>query len=683
MLSETRKTHGKTKLVAFALIAAWLLLSLHYNLYNGYTQTDHNEVAAVRLKNDFVRGGSNKDRSRSSGSQIITEESDAASSSIPAPLFTPVTERQLHNGRVIQELSRRVLSRNISQSNVIIVSPDFIDAHVITAASTSSQRREKVAHNNLYPAKLAIEQGHTTHLLPTTTNLSLGWKSQEQDVNLSGNNKNETTNIQYYNSTSVSWILLAYFSTSTSAYASEIQNNNNHGGMQHEIVSIDDILSPSNAAKWLGQTTITYLIFPIDATASVPIFVNGEGRYEYLRDYLRDAKVLFSGLTAAQTLLHQNYKLQLLSSSHHFDHKPMKVNNGDSNAGGEQFVYGPNSLFMSVKAVHRYLYQRVMQVLEEEVKNLLDYDPRRKWRLQRMNIGERINEHNNRTLEVHFHSLLFATQGLDLAIPARSTGYTDVGQHKACQEVSGKPYNRRKTRCDPKLTPRALNDTIFLSCPIRHNMIQLQFGGIDPNRSTELEKRNGISITLNSQRLKNKDVNSGEIEVWTSLSSSPDLSEAVCVKANKNSILPSVACRTRIVPVNNISTAQLSTGNVAKTDKERPNLLFIMIDPLSRMQLKRSLPNTWALLELLGFVDFVHYSAVGNNSGPNQAALYSGMKLEGGRQDIKSSENFKDGAKRRVWLWDRLIDAGYVTMKLEDGCVRSVSSLLKLFASES
>eukprot|EP00985_Skeletonema_marinoi_P030572 scaffold32697_cov80-Skeletonema_marinoi.AAC.1 len=80
-------------------------------------------------------------------------------------------------------------------------------------------------------------------------------------------------------------------------------------------------------------------------------------------------------------------------------------------------------------------------------------------------------------------------------------------------------------------------------------------------------------------------------------------------------------------PPNN--TAQFASKN---DRDERTNLLFIMIDPLSRLQLKRSLPNTWALLELLGFVDFVHYTAVGNNSGPNQAALYSGMKLDGGRQ---------------------------------------------------
>ena len=78
---------------------------------------------------------------------------------------------------------------------------------------------------------------------------------------------------------------------------------------------------------------------------------------------------------------------------------------------------------------------------------------------------------------------------------------------------------------------------------------------------------------------------------------------------------------------------------------------------------RRSLPNTWALLDLMGFIDFPKYTAVGKNSGPNQSALYSGVPLDG--RDIRSSTN----ATERIWLWDRFRDAGYVTMKAEDGCV--------------
>ncbi len=565
---------------------------------------------------------------QNSGSYPLSFTSSSHAAIDPATIpsfFTPITENHLHNGRVVQELSRRVLSRNIAQSNVMVMSPDFGD--------TSKSNDDNLP----YPAKLAMEQGHTTHLLPATTNLT-----QNQ-----------------YNSTSVSWILLAYFSTSG------LHNN-------EQFTSIDEILSPSNADAWLSQTTITYLVFPIRAKAILPYSSilrddSSIHMFEYYRDYLRGAQFSFTGLTAAQTLLDQDFKLQLLASSHHFDAAPVRVNNDGWDTEGEPtFDYKPNSLFMSVKALHRYLHQRIVEVLEQEVKNILEYYPRKTHQSSKSNGGKtRTVHHHNQTLEVEFHSLLFATQGLDLAIPARSS-YTDVGQHKSCIEVSRS--HRRMTRCDPKLGARALNDAIFMSCPSRHSAVKVRFG-LDVSEigyRTGLEKRHGVSIDLYDSFLKAPVVKSEELEVWTS-AKSPEESEAICIKTNKHAILPSVACTTRIIP-NNV----MNTKDAIKSGKGTgTNLLFVMIDPLSRLQLRRSLPNTFALLEALGFVDFVHYTAVGNNSGPNQAALYSGMKLEGGRQGIKGSDAAKEGGdKRRLWLWDRLKKAGYMTMKIEDGCVR-------------
>ena len=54
------------------------------------------------------------------------------------------------------------------------------------------------------------------------------------------------------------------------------------------------------------------------------------------------------------------------------------------------------------------------------------------------------------------------------------------------------------------------------------------------------------------------------------------------------------------------------------------NVLSILIDPISRDQFQRSLPNTKALLDLFNFTSFSKYTAVGDNSGPNQAALFTG-----------------------------------------------------------
>ena len=658
----------KIFILVVLLSAGLIVLVSHYHLLSQSSNRDDDHIVQKQQKTNHVKDEISRqkraflrtDTIQHSGSSFVdptTSNVAVDPTSIPS-FFTPVTEQHLHNGRVVQELSRRVLSRNIAQSNVVVMSPAF-GGKSLTSSSDG----------NLYPAKLAMEQAHTTHLLPITTNLSLGWNyCTDTDTPFQSQKR--------YNSTSVSWILLAYFSTAK-------QQNNEH------FKSIDDILSPSNAGEWLKQTTITYLVFPIQAKATLSyssIFLDKHSihPFEYHRDYLRDAKLSITGLTAAETLLGQNFKLQLLASSHHFDAAPIPVNNDGWDKELPVFDYAPNALFMSSKALHHYLYQRVMKVLEQEVRHILDHYPRKKHQSAQSRAEKSyIAQQHNQKLEVQFHSLLFATQGLDLAIPARSS-YTDVGQHKSCTEVGGS--HRQMTRCDPKLGARALNDQIFLPCPSRHNAVQVRFG-MEPweiTRRTSSEKSHGISINLHGNRLEYRDVNSGEMEVWFS-AESPAESEAVCIKTNNDAIFPSVACTTRIIPNNNVISNDemlIKVGNRAPHDNtvqsatkngkdERTNLLFIMIDPLSRLQLKRSLPNTWALLELLGFVNFDHYTAVGNNSGPNQAALYSGMKLEGGRQGIKGSVTPKEGEDNgRLWLWDRLKSAGYKTMKIEDGCVR-------------
>ena len=529
-------------------------------------------------------------------------------------LFTHVDEQSLHNGRVVLELSQRVLSRNIAQSNVVIVSPNFHQTHVY----------EEIVHgtdaDTYVPSKKALEQGHTTHLLPSTVNLGRGWI--------------DVSSQKMYNSTSAGWILLAYFATQSFNTA-------------YPTSTIDEILSPSieGVESWLKHTTITYIVFPIQATATVQLSsVLTDEEYAYEQDYTVNKIIDMIGLQAAETLLRSNYKLQLLSSSHYFD--ALKE---------EQYYYGPNALFQNVKQLHRFLYQRITEVLTAEVRHL---------RKQRHNL--RLTDIDDRVLEVQFHSLIFATQGLDLAIPSRFS-YLDVGNHRVCKDANG----NRKKKCDPKLHQRAQGDTIFLECPKRHSLIKVEFarGGHRwrdvHDVATKLEKTRGVVIDINNIWLTENDLATGEIEVWSG-HEDPDKTEAFCVKTDKSSLLPSVACTTRVVPV---EQHRLTPASKKPKPVERPNLLVVMIDPLSRQQRRRSLPNAWALMDLLGFIDFPEYTAVGKNSGPNQAALYSGAPLF--TRDIRSSSN----ATERIWLWDRLRDAGYMTMKAEDACVSNSESM--------
>jgi hypothetical protein len=128
--------------------------------------------------------------------------------------------------------------------------------------------------------------------------------------------------------------LLAYFSTQPCGFTSDDIPPN-----------IDEILSPTNAAvkSWLADTTVTYIVFPIQATAKIPwSSILTDQEYAYEKDYIVDKHIDMIGLEAAPTLLVSNYKLQLLSSSYYFDAKV-----------DDEFYYGPNALFQIVKQVHR------------------------------------------------------------------------------------------------------------------------------------------------------------------------------------------------------------------------------------------------------------------------------------------------------------------------------------------
>ena len=138
-------------------------------------------------------------------------------------------------------------------------------------------------------------------------------------------------------------------------------------------------------------------------------------------------------------------------------------------------------------------------------------------------------------------------------------------------------------------------------------------------------------------------------------------SEAVCIK-HKNG---SSRCNTRI------SQKKFSEVN-SSGNSTRPNVLLILLDPISRSHFDRSMPKTSDVLTELNFIRFKRYTAVGPNSGPNQAALYSGTKLQ------KRNQLHKNLHSKDTWLWDRLLAAGYVTLKGEDGCIENSNMIQSL-----
>lgn len=135
-------------------------------------------------------------------------------------------------------------------------------------------------------------------------------------------------------------------------------------------------------------------------------------------------------------------------------------------------------------------------------------------------------------------------------------------------------------------------------------------------------------------------------------------SEAACVKTMDG---PS-QCITRVLEGDE-STANDVDG--------RPNILLILLDPMSRSHFRRVMPKTADAIHDAEFIEFTKYTAVGPNSGPNQAALYSGVPLSR-RDGIDPNLNGEE------WLWDRLRASGYVTLKAEDGCIENSNMIQSL-----
>ena len=151
-----------------------------------------------------------------------------------------------------------------------------------------------------------------------------------------------------------------------------------------------------------------------------------------------------------------------------------------------------------------------------------------------------------------------------------------------------------------------------------------------------------------------------EFTLWMN-GNSLSQSEAVCIK-HRNRLSK---CNTRI------SKIELPKENISGNNM-RPNVLLILLDPISRSHFDRSMPQTTATLAALNFIRFKRYTAVGPNSGPNQAALYSGTTLK------KRNQLHKNLKGEDSWLWDRLRAAGYVTLKGEDSCIENSNMMQSL-----
>lgn len=153
-------------------------------------------------------------------------------------------------------------------------------------------------------------------------------------------------------------------------------------------------------------------------------------------------------------------------------------------------------------------------------------------------------------------------------------------------------------------------------------------------------------------------------------------SEAACV----TTIDERSRCTTRVLVADDEEEGSIpdtSPGRDGTNDDDdvlrRPNILLILLDPISRSHFHRMMPQTETTLRDNQFIEFTKYTAVGPNSGPNQAALYSGIPLS------KRDGINHDHLGGEEWLWDRLqASGGYITLKAEDGCIENSNMIQSL-----
>jgi Protein of unknown function (DUF229) len=259
-----------------------------------------------------------------------------------------------------------------------------------------------------------------------------------------------------------------------------------------------------------------------------------------------------------------------------------------------------------------------------------------------------------------FKAFLFATHGLDLAIPSRREYLRDSEYSKRTWSF---PYTNRQEEM------RAMvENVIFKPCP-KFEDLEIKFRS---SEHTDTEKRKSkfwepIDIFCNELNISDDllpRIRFNRSAFWISANQ-----EAACVKLNCQAYLDSnsssvfanpldsnalsqVACVSRILP-------SKENKKITRTER-KPNILFIIIDPISGPHFDFIMPETSAFFKKEPkFIRFDHYTTVGNDSDSNQRALFSGTKAVS--QESKSVES--------DLLWNKLQDAGYVTFAAENSCV--------------
>jgi hypothetical protein len=256
-------------------------------------------------------------------------------------------------GFVMRDFARRVLSRHIVNSNILVVGSDATTAakyaHSRNYTDNPYDTTDYQSHYSIAGtfALHATAEGHSLYAIDygakETATIDDWWLSFQNPLSASEHNN------QWWSSTHSrsrpGWILAAVFDL--------------RFGFQDRLWD--------QSTKFLSESTVTYAILAM---------------YSQL---LPDDSLVMDGLVAAEALLGRRYKLQVLLVSHY--------DAGTDNKDATFESYGPNGLLGSI----------------ENIKEFLQWGAEAAVRHSRRLPDER---------GVPFTAYIFATQGLDLAIPS-------------------------------------------------------------------------------------------------------------------------------------------------------------------------------------------------------------------------------------------------------------------------
>ena len=506
-------------------------------------------------------------------------------------------------GHVMRELVTRICARQIAQSNILVLSPEA--PYVVDWMH--QQEQQQLHSNSNQKDEASSLQRQLQHAVGGSTLLHV----HRQGHATFGLNSTTTATTTKSSTTSTTVVNDWWTSFDTAQAAQRpgwiLMTMYDHG-WQNDVLMQD-------SAQLLQEATLTYIVLGIGAYPSSHTTTDAASSY---------------GQKAIQDLLRHKYKVQMLSLSHMATEVYM------------QDLVQPNADITSTNVAA--LFEGLQEVANTTQTPVLGY--------------------------------VFATQGLDLAIPT-ATYY----QPKLPPLLD--PTNFEK---HSGITYRECNAS-------DHHRLRIAFVLTDPSSSSETFANDTpppIIITCNDKVMDPLKSATALTDIWYS-GDTIHASEAVCVRTFCLTE-QQTACTTRILPkditaeqrqrrqqrkkevqqqqkhsnkdiTNSSSDAKDEDDEV---EHERSNLLVLMIDPISRARFQRSLVKTNRLIQRLKFTSFSQYTAVGNNSGPNQAALYSGRPLAS-RASI-ASHNAHRGQQ---WLWDTLREHGYATLKAEDGCIEN------------